>query len=479
MVTSLIRINGGVGGESNPELTLSSPVTLANDDDTGVTSWLWEMVSKPRTSAASLTSTTSSTSGFTPDVRGSYLIQLTVNGRVKSRIIAAVRNVTGMRIPARYEADEYQGWEQAVFDNFNVVENSLGGAGIHDLAGAFHNPTSLALLNSKITDADLDATTASRPPNGAAGGQLGGTYPNPSVVGITEGFGVGQAMSVGVVSNYQLLSRSGSNIIGVYTSSPLPRLEWSSATEVIVSPKNGEPTTAYLTLQDNVQRRMVGNKTFNITTSLQGGLDTGSEAPSTWYYLYLVPNTGDNTLLAVIGSVNGPSTGPTGYTNFKYVGAVYNDSSGDIRPFTQINESEFIWHYQFETVASAALTKTQLYDGGSATLVSLDDVVPPATASAANIAAKLVKDTTTAVTLSMEIFEETNLDQVTTSPTESSTAMGRITANENAEDIAEGSFRVPITDATPTHGMRIFRSGGATVPTDFAIYGRGFVDGWL
>lgn len=77
------------------------------------------------------------------------------------------------------------------------------------------------------------------------------------------------------------------------------------------------------------------SQAVSITTSGAGGLDAGSEASSTWYHIWAIGKT-DGTKSAVFSTSTSAPTLPSGYTYYGYLGAVYNDSSGDLVSFRQL-----------------------------------------------------------------------------------------------------------------------------------------------
>lgn len=65
----------------------------------------------------------------------------------------------------------------------------------------------------------------------------------------------------------------------------------------------------------------------NITVSGAGGLDTGTESGSTWYYVWVIWNGATAAALLSLSSTS--PTMPEGYVNKVRVGAVRNDASGN------------------------------------------------------------------------------------------------------------------------------------------------------
>jgi len=167
----------------------------------------------------------------------------------------------------------------------------------------------------------------------------------------------------------------------------LPRLAWSSVTLINIAAAPGEPSTVYTVLQDGKVRSFSGTITFNPSTGVaDGGLDAGSEASSTWYYLYLVPSSGDDDVLAVRGSTADPDTGPSGYSEYQFIGAVRNDASSDILKFWQTDANEFTYSERQEPSDAAGFGTTAQTSAD----VSLIEFVPD-TASEARMFAKLLR----------------------------------------------------------------------------------------
>jgi hypothetical protein len=94
-----------------------------------------------------------------------------------------------------------------------------------------------------------------------------------------------------------------------------------------------------------------------ITSTLSigaGGLDTGFPAANTWYYFYLIQNSGNPTSVTVLYSLSATiPTIPGGYARFRYIGAAKTNASTQWTPFIQVGR-EFYWQTPILDVSTAA-----------------------------------------------------------------------------------------------------------------------------
>ena len=84
MATALISIDQaapnpsptGTPGRARDDLLLGVPVALRNSDNTDVNRWRWTLKDRPLGSTVVLSSVISSQVTFTPDIPGSYRVQV-------------------------------------------------------------------------------------------------------------------------------------------------------------------------------------------------------------------------------------------------------------------------------------------------------------------------------------------------------------------------------------------------------------------
>lgn len=99
----------------------------------GNTTYLWEMLFRPTGSTATLSTPTASTSGFTPDLIGTYRIRLTVNGggpgNVQTRVYRCRYNNVG--------ALAQRGWAPPAYGETaaeaNYASNAIGYAEVFEM----------------------------------------------------------------------------------------------------------------------------------------------------------------------------------------------------------------------------------------------------------------------------------------------------------------------------------------------------------
>lgn len=112
------------------------------------------------------------------------------------------------------------------------------------------------------------------------------------------------------------------------------------------------------------------NLTLDITVTGINGLDAGTEANSTWYYIWL---ESDGTTLR--GKLSTSSSSPTlssGYTYKALLGAIYNGSGGNFNLIRQVGNQVFI----------SRTTISTSVPGTTYASISLATIVPPNAKSA-------------------------------------------------------------------------------------------------
>ena len=115
-------------------------------------------------------------------------------------------------------------------------------------------------------------------------------------------------------------------------------LSTDAANGIIMAPGVAVAGTMVLRLASSLTKQL------NVAWSagVGGCLDTGSEASSTWYHVWLIgnPTSGAVDFLASTSATS--PTMPSGYTIKRRVGAVYNNGSSSIDTFEQVGD-DFVW----------------------------------------------------------------------------------------------------------------------------------------
>ncbi len=162
-----------------------------------------------------------------------------------------------------------------------------------------------------------------------------------------------------------------------YEEMQSPQINWTDADNVAVElPPLALGQEQTFRLQDGQRYPFSGGESIDFDASGVNGIDLGARTNSTWYYLYLVPVGG---VLKAIASARDPENilgggaGPSGFTSFLPIGAVYNDSTGAILEFKCDGSVIIFTHFQLEVNNTTA-------DGAA---VQLDLTYIPVTASTA------------------------------------------------------------------------------------------------
>jgi len=257
---------------------------------------------------------------------------------------------------------------------------------LHYIASVFANQGGATTPYFKIL---VDGSPINQPQQRAYVGSMESNYISESAYFVpdTSGDYTAELHAARLGSNFYLSGGAYTTLKtiqyrGGYTQADnIPILQYNTASAIDIVPAPGCSNELIALLNDGVKRLYLGNLVVDLTVSGRGGLDTGSEAVSTWYFIYLVPNV-VGTGLAAVASESDPDTGPSGFDAWRYIGPIYNSDSGDILDFMQINSADFLLNlYRSAYVANSVAA----FDYAA---LDLSAFVPP-TANAVDILTRM------------------------------------------------------------------------------------------
>jgi len=104
--------------------------------------------------------------------------------------------------------------------------------------------------------------------------------------------------------------------------------------------------------------------TVDITQSGANGLDAGSEASWTWYYIYVIYNPTTTTYAGLLSTSSSSPTMPSGYTKKRRIGVVINNGSSN---FKQYRANYHLGREVFHVYNDEDEDNVQLLSNGGAT----------------------------------------------------------------------------------------------------------------
>jgi hypothetical protein len=205
----------------------------------------------------------------------------------------------------------------------------------------------LATVATSGSYTDLSGRPASLPPSGAAGGDLAGTYPNPT---LAPGGGSLASLLQGHIGGLAL-SNDG--------TSP----------QTVIDTSSGVATSDDVTTMMKLAGFTKSTSAWTVGSG-NGCLDSGSVAASTWYHLFVIERTDTGVVDELCSTSIASPTLPTNYTKKRRIGSFKTDASSHILVFTQYgnaNRRQYAWKTPVEDQGSATV-------GAGPTLLTLASV---------------------------------------------------------------------------------------------------------